>query len=84
MIILIWLPGWQWYLLDVESDAPAVRNDERPLGSYYAYAFEVDGRSYTTENDAEYTRSTVLELGDDGFVVGATVEGTVRGLARLQ
>ncbi|MEY2936545.1 MAG: hypothetical protein RL033_7294 [Pseudomonadota bacterium] len=78
------LQGWQWYLLDVASNEPAVRNGERPLGSYYAYGFRVDGHTYTTENDEDYTESTLLELSDEGFVAGATVQGTVRGLARLK
>jgi hypothetical protein len=78
------LQGWQWYLLDVEANAPAQRNAERQSGSYYAYGFQVDGRTYTTESDAEYTQSTLLELREQGFVEGATVTGTVRGLARLR
>jgi len=78
------LQGWQWYLLDVESNLPAARNGERTPGSYYAYGFEIDGRTYTTESDADYTQSTLLELTEQGFVEGATVEGTVRGLARLR
>ncbi len=78
------LQGWQWYVLDVEVSAPAVRNDERTPGSYYAYGFRVDDQTYTTENNAGYTESTILELSDEGFVAGATVQGTVRGLARLK
>jgi hypothetical protein len=78
------LQGWQWYLLDVEGSEPAVRNDERALGSYYAYGFQIDERTFTTENDADYTQSTLLEISERGFATGATVQGTVRGLARLR
>lgn len=76
--------GWQWYLLDVESGALAARNADRPIGSYHAYAFRVDGRTYTTESDAEYTESTIVQIGAEGSVAGPTVQGTVRGLARLR
>jgi hypothetical protein len=78
------LQGWQWYLLDVEDDGPAVRNAERAPGSYYAYGFQIDGRTFTTENDADYTQSTLLEISEQGFETGATIRGTVRGLARLR
>ncbi len=78
------LQGYQWYLLDVEGNEAAVPNQERPLGSYYAYGFHFDGRTFTTENDAEYTRSTILEISEQGFSVGPSVEGTLRGLARLK
>lgn len=78
------LMGWQWYQLDVESSAPATRNGDRPLGSYYAYGFRVDGRTYTTESNEDYSESTIVEISDRGFTPGATVEGTIRGLARLR
>lgn len=78
------IPGWQWYLLDLESPAPAARNAQRPAGSYYTYNFRVDDRTYTTENDADYTMTTLLEIDAAGFKAGATLEGTVRGVARLR
>lgn len=78
------LQGWQWYLLDVESDEPAQRNEQRPAGSYYSNSFRVDDRTYTTESNADYTATTLLEIDAAEFRVGATLEGTVRGLARLR
>lgn len=78
------LAGWQWQLLDVASDAPATRNDDRPPGGYYTYGFVVDGRSFTTESSADYSSTKLIEITSAGFEPRAEVVGTVRGLARIR
>jgi hypothetical protein len=83
-VTLAELPGWQWYLLDLEGTGAAVANHDRPAGSYYTYNFRIDGRTFTTESNADYSEARILEITDQGFREGPMVSGTVRGLARLR
>jgi hypothetical protein len=76
--------AWQWYLLDVASDAPAVRNDQRPLSSLGALGTNVDGRSFTTIENADYSESILLELTPDGFIERFTARGVIDDIARLR
>jgi len=77
-------PAWQWYLLDVESDAPAVKNEERPLSSVGALGMYVDGRAFTTVENADYSETTLLELTESGFAERATVRGVLDEIARVR
>jgi hypothetical protein len=77
-------PAWQWYLLDVESDAPAVRNDERPLSSVGALGMYVDGRAFTTIENEDYSETVLLELTPAGFRERAQVRGVVDAIARVR
>ncbi len=40
-------PAWQWYAVDLESDAPAVESTERPFASHGAFGWYAAGRSFT-------------------------------------
>lgn len=77
-------PAWQWYLLDVESEAPAVRNDERPLSAVGGLGMYIDGRSFVSTENADYSESTLLELTPDGFLTRATVRGVVDNVVRVR
>jgi hypothetical protein len=77
-------PAWQWYLLDVESDAPAVRNDERPLSPVGGFGLYIDGRSFVSTENADYSESTLLELTPEGFITRATVRGVVDNVVRVR
>ncbi|HKO90173.1 MAG TPA: hypothetical protein VJU61_03410 [Polyangiaceae bacterium] len=77
-------PAWQWYSLDVESDQPGQRNDERPLSSVGALGMYVDGRGFTTNEDSEYSETTLLELTGTGFVERTTVRGVIDDVVRLR
>jgi hypothetical protein len=77
-------PAWQWYLLDVESDAPAVRNDERPLSPVGGLGMHIDGRTFVSTENADYSESTLLELTPAGFVPRATVRGVVDNIVRVR
>jgi hypothetical protein len=77
-------PAWQWYLLDVESDEPAVRNDDRPLSPVGGYGIYVDGRTFVSTENADYSASTLIELTPDGFIERATVRGVVDHIARAR
>jgi len=76
--------AWQWHLLDVESDGPAVKNEERPLSSSGAIGMNVDGRAFTTFGDAASTETTLLELTPDGFVERAQYPGIVDEIVRVR
>lgn len=76
--------AWQWYSLDVESDEAAVRNDERPLSSVGALGMYVDGRSFTTIENQDYSQTILLELTASGFVERTTVRGVIDEVARLR
>jgi hypothetical protein len=76
--------GWQWYLLDVESEAPAVRNDQRPISSASAIGMYVDGRSFTTVENEDYSETILLELTDEGFVERMTARGVIDEVARVR
>jgi hypothetical protein len=76
--------GWQWWLLDVESDEPAVRNDERPLSSSSAIGMYVDGRAFTTLENEDYSETTLLELTAAGFVERTTARGVIDQVARVR
>ncbi len=77
-------PAWQWHLLDVESDASAQRNDERPLSSVGAFGIYVDGRAFTTVENSDYSESTLVELTPEGFVTRSTLRGVVDSIARVR
>jgi hypothetical protein len=77
-------PAWQWYSLDVESDEPAVRNDERPLSSVGALGMFVDGRGFTTVENEDYSETILLELTATGFVERTTVRGVIDDVVRLR
>jgi len=77
-------PAWQWHLLDVESDAPAQRNDDQPPSSVGAFGIYVDGRAFTTVENSDYSESTLIELTPDGFVKHSTVRGVVDSIARVR
>jgi hypothetical protein len=76
--------AWQWYVLDLDGPAPAIRNPDRPLGSYYSYAFELEGRTFITENTVDYSEATLFDVTDSGFTEKWTAAGILRGLARLR
>lgn len=76
--------AWQWYLLDVASDGPAVRDDQRPLASMSAVGFSVDGRAFTSLENADYSESILLELSAGSFVERATVRGVIDTIVRLR
>ena len=75
---------WQWYLLDVASDAPAVRDDPRPLASRSAVGFNVDGRAFTSLDNEDHSESILLELTAGNFVERATVRGVIDDVARMR
>jgi hypothetical protein len=77
-------PAWQWYLLDVESGEPAVRNDERPLGSVGAMGMYVDGRSFVTIEKPDYSETTLLELTEDGFIERGAASGVIDEIVRVR
>jgi hypothetical protein len=77
-------PAWQWYLLDVERDAPALRNDQRPLSSSSAIGMYVDGRSFTTVENEDYSETLLVELTDQGFVERMTARGVIDAIARVR
>jgi hypothetical protein len=77
-------PGWQWWLLDVESDAPAVRNDDRPLSQSSAIGMYVDGRAFTTLENEDYSETLLLELTERGFVERTTARGVIDQVARVR
>lgn len=77
-------PAWQWHLLDVESDEPAVRNDERPLSSVGAIGMNAGGRAFTTIENEDYSETILLELTPDGFVEHAKYPGVVDEIVRLR
>lgn len=77
-------PAWQWHLLDLASEGPAVRNDERPLSSMGALGMHVDGRSFTTIENEDYTESILLELTEDAFIERVTARGVIDEVARLR
>jgi hypothetical protein len=77
-------PAWQWYLLDVTSDAPAVRSDRRPPSSMGALGMYVDGRSFTTIENADYSQTTLLELTERDFVERLTVRGVIDEVVRVR
>jgi hypothetical protein len=76
--------AWQWYLLDVASDGPAVRDDQRPLASMSAIGFNVDGRAFTSLDSGDYSESILLELTAGNFVERATVRGAIDNIARVR
>jgi hypothetical protein len=76
--------AWQWYLLDVTSDAPALRSDQRPPSSMSAIGMYVDGRSFTTIENEDYSETTLLELTTDGFIERARVRGVIDEIARIR
>ncbi|HTV21114.1 MAG TPA: hypothetical protein VMG12_20655, partial [Polyangiaceae bacterium] len=76
--------AWQWYRVDVAGDAPAVRDEQRPLGSMSAVGFHVDGRTFTSLDNEDYSESTLLELRPDGFFERARVRGVVDDIARMR
>jgi hypothetical protein len=76
--------AWQWYSLDVESEQAAVRNDERPLSSVGALGMFVDGRAFTTVENADYGEATLLELTASGFIERTTVRGVIDDVARVR
>jgi hypothetical protein len=76
--------AWQRYLLDVASDGPAVRDDQRPLASMSAVGFSVDGRAFTTLENADYSESILLELTAGSFVERAAVRGVIDAIVRLR
>jgi hypothetical protein len=77
-------PAWQWYLLDVESDEPALRNDDRPLSPVGGYGLYVDGRTFVSTENADYSESTLIELAPDGFIERTTVRGVVDNIVRVR
>ncbi len=77
-------PAWQWHLLDVESDGPAVRNDDRPPSTCSSLAFVTDGRSFISDESPDYSKSTLVEATADGFVTHATVRGLIGNIARIR
>lgn len=76
--------AWQWYLLDVAGDAPALRNDQRPPSSMSAIGMYVDDRSFTTSDAADNSESVLLELTQDAFVERARVRGVIDEVARIR
>lgn len=76
--------AWQWYLLDVESDEPAVRNDERPLEPLGAMGMYVDERSLVAIGEADYSETMLLELTEDGFIERGTAPGVIDLVARVR
>ena len=76
--------AWQWYLLDVASDAPASRDDQRPLASMSAIGFNVDGRAFTSLDNGDYSESILLELTAGNFVERARVRGVIDSIARIR
>jgi len=77
-------PAWQWHLLDVESDGPALKNEERPLSSSGAIGMTVDGRAFTTFGDADNRATTLLELTPEGFVERAEYPGVLDEIVRVR
>jgi|GEM_PF-1566515 len=77
-------PAWQWSLLDVESDTPAVLDEQRPLSSMGALGMYVDGRSFTTIENEDYSETILLELTPDAFVERASVRGVIDEIARIR
>lgn len=78
------VPAWQWHLLDVESDAPAIRNDERPLSAVGGFGLFVDGRTFVSTENADYSASTLIELTPEGFAERTTVRGVVDNVVRVR
>ena len=70
--------------LDVASDEPAERNDDRPLASCGGLGMNVDGRAFTTEEAEDYASSKLIELTPDGFQERAKLRGVVGNIARLR
>lgn len=76
--------AWQWYLLDVASDAPAVRNDTRPPSSMAAVGMYVDGRSFTALDNEDYSEAVLLELTADGMMERFTARGVIDEVVRVR
>ena len=77
--------AWQWYLLDVTTDAPAVRSEQRPPSSLSAIGMYVDGRSFTSVESEDLSESVLLELTRDGsFVERTRVRGVIDEIARVR
>jgi len=77
-------PAWQWYALDVESDAPAVANAQSPYASHGAFGWYTDSRAFSSTVNEDYTLSTLLELTPDGFEERATIQGLLDGIVRVR
>jgi hypothetical protein len=76
--------AWQWYLLDVASDAPAVPSTARPVSSMSAVGMYVDGRAFTSIDNEDYSESLLLELTEDSFIERARVRGVIDEIARMR
>ncbi|HTV17691.1 MAG TPA: hypothetical protein VMG12_03445 [Polyangiaceae bacterium] len=76
--------AWQWYSLDVESDAPAVEDTARPYASHGAFGWYSSVRSFSSTTNDDYSESVLLELTNDGFEQRATVEGLIDGIVRVR
>jgi hypothetical protein len=76
--------AWQWHLLDLASDAPAVRNDDRPLASAGALGMAVDGRSFTAIGNADDSETTLLEITPAGFIERGTFQGIIDDIVRVR
>jgi hypothetical protein len=77
-------PGWQWYSLDLDSDEPAVKNEQRPLSGHGGFGQYASGRSFVTVENEDYSETKLLELTEDGFEQLASVEGLVDGMVRVR
>ncbi|HTV24418.1 MAG TPA: hypothetical protein VMG12_37255, partial [Polyangiaceae bacterium] len=78
------VPAWQWYVLDLESNAPAMRNDERPLSAAGGFTAFVDGRAFTSDERPDLGQSVLIELTPAGFVERATLSGLVSNIVRVR
>lgn len=77
-------PAWQWYALDVESDAPAVASAVEPAGSHGAFGWFTDGRSFSSTVNEDYSETQMLEVTETGFEKRATVQGLVDAIVRVR
>ncbi len=84
----VWTPweasAWEWWQIDLGSEAPGMLVAGAPVASGGGWALTVGDRQIVTQIDYETGRTTLLVPQDGGgFASGAEIEGVPYGLVRL-
>lgn len=75
--------GWSWWSVPLTSPSSAVRVEGAP-GAYSGFAASTGARFFVSQSAADYSVSTLMELGSGTPAAGVSFPGFVLDVARLE